>query len=151
MTDVPNRTMGYGLDVRCSTRPTCAGRATVVVPCSSTEPVPLPSLITWTNKSQVDWAATGTHFDAIRGDLGALRASGGQFDGTVQACLFNDSLYPQFFDSTLPSTGQGFYYLVRLQNDGCGVGLWGTGSPAEVPGAGGDRDADLALDPAACP
>src|SRR6185503_2817791 len=50
VTDVPNRTMGYGLDVRCSTRPTCAGRATVVVPCSSTEPVPLPSLITWTNK-----------------------------------------------------------------------------------------------------
>jgi hypothetical protein len=28
---------------------------------------------------------------------------------------------------------------------------WGTGSPAELPGAGGDRDADLALDPHTCP
>ena len=150
--DVPNRTMGYAVDVRCSTRPACAGRATVVVPCSSTEPVPLTSLITWTSKDRVHWAYDRNRFDAIRGDLDALRASGGQFEGTVQVCLRNDDFATELTDGTLPSSGQAFYYLVRLQAVViCGPGSWGTGSPAEVPGAGGDRDADIALDPAACP
>ncbi|HEX5043626.1 MAG TPA: hypothetical protein VFV75_12010 [Candidatus Polarisedimenticolaceae bacterium] len=154
-TDVPNGTMGYGVDVRCSTRPACAGKATVVVPlvCQSIDPAPFPTPITWAADYEVVWTYTTHRVDAIRGDLDALRASGGQFNATVQLCLLNDTYEDSFTDAVVPDPGEGFYYLVRQVDSApvCGFDSWRTGSPAEVPGAGGDRDADIALDPDTCP
>jgi hypothetical protein len=155
--DVPNGTMGYAVDVRCSTRPACTGGAAVVVPlvCDPVVAVPFPGSIAWTSQVRVEVGVeVGTPFDAIRGDLDALRASGGEFDGTVQTCIMQP--FPpdgSFIDATVPGAGQAFYYLVRdpWNTPVCTFGSWGTGSPAEVPGAGGDRDADIALDPDTCP
>jgi hypothetical protein len=152
--DVPNETMGYGMDVRCSTRPACAGRATVVVPlvCQSMEPVPFPGSISWTSQARVEWDAppVGYSIDIIRGDLNALRASGGQFDGTVQTCIA-ESFPPEnwFIDATVPEGERAFYYLVRQASTSpaCTFPSWGTGSPAEVAG----RDIEIPLDPETCP
>ena len=45
-----------------------------------------------------------------------------------------------------------FYYLLKTGFTGshCLFYSWSTGSPAEKPGAGGNRDQDLALDPNGC-
>jgi hypothetical protein len=90
----------------------------------------------------------------VWGDLGALRANGGDFQGTVIGCGANDRSfqYEIVDDWPGPAPGNGFYYLARESGPlyACGPS-WGTGSPAELPGAGGDRDADLALDPNECP
>jgi hypothetical protein len=153
-TDIPNSTMSYLVEVRCSTRPACAGHASVVVPlvCSSMEPVPFPAAITWASNVQVVWPYEGLYVDAIRGDLDGLRASGGHFDDTVQLCLVDGAYADNFVDVTLPAPGQGFYYLVKQPGSlaVCAFGSWGTGSPAEVAGAGGDRNADIPLDPDTC-
>jgi hypothetical protein len=44
---------------------------------------------------------------------------------------------------------RGVHYLAKEDISSCDS--WGTGSPAEIPGAGGDRDADIPLDPDICP
>ncbi len=155
-TDVPNRTVTYGMDVRCSTHPVCTGRATVVVPlvCQSIDPAPFPEPINWASHGEVGWTYTLHAVDAIRGDLDALRANKGQFNGTVQQCLLNDIYEDSFTDGSQPNLGQGFYYLVKQVGSPrpvCGFHSWRTGAAAEVPGSGGDRDADIALDPDACP
>jgi hypothetical protein len=154
-TYVPNRTVSYGMDVRCSTHPVCTGRATVVVPlvCQSIDPAPFPEPITWAGHGQMVWTYTPHPVDAIRGDLDALQANKGQFNGTVRLCLLNGIYTDNFVDGTAPNPGQGFYYLVKEVGSPpvCGFNSWRTGSPAEVPGAGGDRDTDIALDPNACP
>jgi hypothetical protein len=151
--DVPNQEMGYGVDVRCSTRPACAGRASVVVAlvCQSMEPRPFAHSVTWNNKVEAGYPPPHHLINVIRGDLDALRASGGQFDGTVQTCVVRQWT-TTFTDETVPGVGQAFYYLVRdeLTSSACTFGSWGTGSPAEVPGAGGNRDVDIPLDPDTC-
>jgi hypothetical protein len=90
----------------------------------------------------------------VRGDLGGLRFSGGQFSGTVEACLADDVAASSISDAVVPGIGTGKYYLVRLAGPTpfCNAtATWRTLGPAEKPGAGGDRDADLVLDPATCP
>ncbi len=147
-------TKHYFVDVRCSTGPACAGRALVVVPfvCPPIDRMPFPVPITWASKTQVSWGGDGTVSDAIRGDLGALRASHGQFNGSVLDCMeknIADGIPRSFTHAGTPSPGEAFYYLVKEDISSCDS--WGTGSPAEVPGAGGDRDADIPLDLDICP
>jgi hypothetical protein len=70
----------------------------------------------------------------------------------VIVCQANDSASGGTYVSAEPAPGNGFYYLAREAGPtyACGPS-WGTGSPAELPGRDGDRDADLALDPNQCP
>ncbi len=153
VSDVPNSTTGYGVDVRCSTRPACASRGSAVVPlnCQSVEVLPFPALIAWNSKTLSSWPDTTRRVDVIRGDLDALRTDGGQFNGTVVACstgYFTNG----FTDITVPAPGQALYYLIREAEAGvCQIASWGTGSPQELPGAGGNRDTDIPLDPHTCP
>ncbi len=153
VTDVPNATRAYGVDVRCSTRPACASRGSAVVPlnCHTVEALPFPALIAWNSRTLFSWPDTTRRVDVIRGDLDALRTDGGQFNGTVVACstgYFTNG----FTDITVPAPGQALYYLVReVQAGVCQIASWGTGSPHELPGAGGNRDADIPLDPHTCP
>jgi len=90
----------------------------------------------------------------IRGDLGALRSSGGQFNGTVESCLASDQSVSSVSDATAPGAGSAKYYLVRPAGPSAycnATSSWKTGVATERPGAGGDRDADLVLDPDSCP
>ena len=109
--------------------------------------------IGFSNKTTVNWT-TSQLVDVIRGDLNALRTGLGQFNNTVEACLGNNVTASSVADATTPAVGTGKYYLVRGAGASafCNAGnSWKTGVLAEKPGAGGDRDADIVLDPDACP
>ncbi len=143
----------YQVDVRCSTLPTCGESTTLAVPVdpTSTAPIPFPHTIRFDSNSSISWGP-GENFTALRGDLGALRASGGNFLGTVQTCLWTFTFADVLVDDSIPAPGEGMYYLIRKAQTStpCTVASWSTGSAREMPGAGGSRDLDLALDPAAC-
>ena len=156
LVDAPSGTTRYGVQVRCSALTSCAGSATaqVVVDCPSTGNAlaAFNQDISFSSKTAFGWP-TAQAADAIRGSLDALRAAGGQFNATVQTCLNNNTSVNTVPDATTPGVGSGFYYLVR----GAGVTFcnagnsWKTFSAAEKPGAGGDRDADLAGAANVCP
>ncbi len=157
----PYYTRRYAVEVVCSSPGSCTKSAAdvrVTVPCLVPEFNSL-RLRKWfcpgeNCQFQVSWDAPAA-VDLVRGDLDALRASGGDFQGTVVACE-NDSFYEVSYAGTPTDPdlvpGKGFYYLAREAgpNYACSSS-WGTESPSELPGAGGDRDADLALDPQTCP
>jgi hypothetical protein len=129
--------------------------ALVTVPCPSTgnARVPFDQEVGFASKSELSWGAAEL-VDVIRGDLGALRSSAGQFAGTVETCAADDQTLSSLTDATVPGAGSGKYYLVRSAGPPpyCNAtASWKTGAAAERPGAGGDRDADIALDPDACP
>jgi hypothetical protein len=153
----PAVTTRYGVEVRCSTQHACQASTTtlVTVPCPSTgnARAPFGQAVGFASKTQFSWPAAES-VDVIRGDLGALRSSAGQFNGTVEACLANDMSVSSVNDAIAPGAGAGKYYLVRPAGPSAycnATPTWRTGVAAENPGAGGDRDADMALDPDACP
>ena len=144
----------YQVDVRCSTLPACEASTTRVVPVdpSSYTSTPFPYTIGFFDGPlALSWGA-GTRFAAVRGDLGALRASGGNFTGSVQTCLARSRDGDVLFDDMVPGPGEGLYYLLKTGFTGshCQFYSWSTGSAAEAPGAGGNRDQDLALDTNGC-
>jgi hypothetical protein len=80
------------------------------------------------DKATLSWrslgreAGNGTLYDAVRGDLDALRAS-----GTIAAviCLGSASTATLRSEAEPPPADAGYYYLVQARN-ACGVGGWGT-------------------------
>jgi hypothetical protein len=153
--DAPDVTTRYGVEARCSLMATCADSTTalVSVPCPGTAVAPFGQSIGFTTRSRLAWT-TPTLVDVLRGNLNALRSSDGQFNGTVIRCVANDVLTNSITDFGPPAAGNGFYFLVRSVGPSpfCDTERsWTTGTAAEAPGAGGDRDADIVLDPDACP
>jgi hypothetical protein len=69
-------------------------------------------------------AGSGTVYDAVRGDLENLRAT-----GTIAAasCLGAPGTSASTTDATVPAAGAGLYYVVQARN-ACGAGGWGGGS-----------------------
>ncbi|MEW5764884.1 MAG: hypothetical protein ACOYXN_10295 [Acidobacteriota bacterium] len=82
-------------------------------------------------------------YDVVKGDLGLLLSSGGDFGSSLLACLENDSPNAEAADGETPEVGGGFYYLVR----GTPGGTYDSGCP----GQDAPRDAEVAASPAACP
>ncbi len=144
----------YAVDVRCSTRPACAATSTIEIQPDYWDPAStFPHTLRFDSKTLLSWGAV-TGFDALRGDLDALRVSHGNFDNTVETCLGDDLDGGSLGDAVLPLPGKGLYYLLRQAQaalPACGYyPSWSTGSSAEVPGTGGNRDQDLASDPDTC-
>jgi hypothetical protein len=142
----------FGVDVRCSTRPACAASATPVLVGVDFEPIPFPSTLRFDSSTVLSW---GVHaqVDILRGDLHALRAGGGDFNGTVDPCLRNDFVGSSLSNIGAPLPGEAKYFLVREHHccdTGCSADSYSTTAAAEMPGAGGDRDDDIALDPDHC-
>jgi hypothetical protein len=82
----------------------------------------------------------GITYDVVRGDTGALRATGGLVDLGVVACLENDSTdltTRTVPDTTAPAAGRAFFYVVRQapRGSGLGYGLSSSGEP-RVPASG---------------
>ncbi len=101
-------------------------------------------------------AVGGGCTEVIRGDLNALRANGGNFNSTVLGCVSNDITGAEAVDSANPVRGSPWYYLARqsVAPPSCTLNTtWSPHptSPQEQPGAGGNRDADLAGAPNVCP
>jgi hypothetical protein len=146
----PAQTIGahpYRVDVRCSTLSACGASATAMPTVDPSSPVVVffPYTITFDGKSTLSWG-TPTDVLGVRGSLGALRASGGNFAGTDEG-IWGGSGLSSHVDQSVPAPGEGKYYLLRGSRSSppnlCTRYSWMTGSPAEVPGAGGNRDEDL--------
>ncbi|MEW5807729.1 MAG: hypothetical protein AB1756_10355 [Acidobacteriota bacterium] len=97
------------------------------------------------NKQDFYWNPSplaGTVFDIIKGDLMTMRNEKGIYSGW---CFQNDLSNPEYTDSAIPPSGQGFYYVVRSQN-GTSYGTYDTttdpvrreGRDAEIASGGGD-------------
>jgi len=70
----------------------------------------LPSRFVW------DETARGSSYDVVRGDLFALRETGGRFDTASAVCLADDGVDTEAIDPALPDPGEGYFYLVRSSN-----------------------------------
>jgi hypothetical protein len=149
--DAPQNTTRYGVRVRCSTATSCSGGGVlhVVVNCPSTGNAKAAFNQTiFVDDAGVSWPATAT-VDLIRGNLVALRASGGNYTGTVSTCLANNVTATAVADGSSPGLGGATYYLVRptvatFCNQTPG---YTTNHPKEAAG----RDAEIAASGNACP
>jgi S-formylglutathione hydrolase FrmB len=101
---------------------------------SGTPPELLQVALSGGATATVDWEdqPTAERYDLARGLLSGL-ASGG-----AGSCLAEDLSQPSYVDVDLPPTGDGFFYLVRGEDGGCGGnGSWGEasdGSPRQPTG-----------------
>ena len=98
--------------------------------------------------ARLDWGSVpgATAYDALRGDLGALQSSGGNFAISTAACLGNDLTVPPAMDGTSVAAGGGFWYLMRPSNCG-GPGSYESGTLSQV----GLRNPEIESSPAHCP
>ena len=91
-------------------------------------------------RSSLWWSTVpgATGGDVVRGDLGTLRSSGGNFTTATQACLANNRSQTLLEETSSPSSpGAGWWYLVR-------------GTPGGSYGSA-ERDAEIGASPNACP
>jgi hypothetical protein len=160
--DAPQATTRYGVRVRCSTAIACSGGGVlnVAVNCPSTGNAKAPfGQVVHVDKTSllppepdtsatVNWPASTT-VDLVRGTLAALRASGGNYTGTVSSCLANNLSASGVADGSNPGAGGATYFLARptvaaFCNQTPG---YTTNHPREAAG----RDAEIAADGNACP
>lgn len=94
------------------------------------------------------WSSVGgrTGYDVIRGDLGALHSSRGNFAVATQMCLTNDQAETDMPYPGAPAVGQGWWFLVRKVT-ASGHGTYDEGSPRQV----GLRDAEIGASGNDCP
>jgi hypothetical protein len=113
--------------------------------CCETQATPSPvSGVSWQDPSTLTWTTSGVPtYDRVRGSLSEVRERG-SLDSTVYECKRDLTTSSTEFDQ--PHAGLPFYFLVRGVGI-CGPSSWNGPSPPQQ----GDRDADLAGDPQACP
>jgi len=96
---------------------------------------PSPTVVRW------NFLGTGITYDVIRGDVAALHASGGLVDLGVVTCIENDSTdltTRGLADAAAPFTGAAFFYLVRQNPAGSGLGYgFSSAHDRRVPASGG--------------
>src|SRR5262249_20272584 len=93
--------------------------------------------------------ATGD--DVVPGDLGALRAPGGDFAVATLACVGSRIPGTTVTDGATPPDGQGFWYVVRGVAEAPGAcvarGSYDSGAPSQV----ASRDPGISASGAGCP
>jgi hypothetical protein len=98
-------------------------------------------------KTRLWWGTIGgvTAYDLVRGDLGALRSTAGNFGNptATQLCLANDRVDTYWAQSDQPSPGQAAWYLLR----GTPGGSYDDGSASQI----GSRDAEITASGNGCP
>ena len=85
-------------------------------------------------------------YDIVRGDLGTLIATGGDFTAAVEACLGDNESGTSLPWTIDPDPGEGHFFLVRGAGQ-FGSFTWNAPGGAQV----GDRDPEIAAAPATCP
>lgn len=86
------------------------------------------------DETQVTWAQLpgATGYDLIRGDLGTLVSSGGDFAAATQACLQNGQPNTSISHTLgILAPGQGYWYLSRTR-DVVGRGTYDSGFSSQV-------------------
>jgi hypothetical protein len=116
-------------------------------------PVPLtrPAILVGKTGTAADlsWPVSpdATGYDAVKGNLGPLRASQGNFAVTTKACIGNDLGATFLQDGEVPPASGGLWYLVRPVNACSGAGTY----DSEGTSQNGSRDAEIAASSNACP
>jgi hypothetical protein len=108
----------------------------------------LPPITLTLDETRIYWTAMPgvTGYDVVRGDLGTLRASGGNFAAATQTCMQNgqsDTSIGHGPGGLAP--GQGHWYLTRSR-DAAGRGTYDSGQPSQV----GMRDQEIAASGVDC-
>jgi hypothetical protein len=84
-------------------------------------------------------------YDAVFGDVGRLRSSGGNFTTAVLGCLADNTTATSI--GPLPDPPVGAAYWFELRGNNCsGPGTYDSGDPAQA----GSRDPEINASPAAC-
>ncbi len=86
----------------------------------------------------------GYAVDVVRGSVGTLVATGGDYRAATERCLFDTlSGVHEFQDLEMPSQGDGYWYLLRADQDGgCpegGPGTYNSRAGRQV----GDRNVEI--------
>ncbi len=65
--------------------------------------------------SALSWSAYpgASAYDLQRGNLAQLKSSGGDFSASTESCLADSQAERSFTDAATPSSGDGYWYLVR--------------------------------------
>jgi hypothetical protein len=119
----------------------------VLVPEDCSAPPPRSMTITMT-AAGIDWTPLpgAAAYDLVRGDLGVLRASGGDFSAATTACLADDWAGTSRDEAAGPPAGSGWFYLAR------GLSCGGNGTyDSSGSGQAAPRDADIDQAAGACP
>ena len=88
----------------------------------------------------------GVRYDLVRGNLGILLGTGGDFSNATEECLANDRAAP-FLDYAIdPDPGEGHWFVVRTVGTG-GPGTYDSGASSQVD----SRDEEINLSVSACP
>jgi hypothetical protein len=85
-------------------------------------------------------------YDVVRGDLGALRDTGGDFTAAVRGCLANDFTRRFIEAPDSPGVGETWWYLERV-SEPLLDSTYESGGPGQV----GSRDAEINASPLSCP
>ncbi len=97
----------------------------------------------WWTQPQVE---PGITYDVVRGDLGLLRSTAGDFEQATVECLANNEPGNLVDFAESPPTGEGFWFLVRM------VTPAGNGTYDEPSGSqAGSRDAGIDAAAGGCP
>jgi len=132
-----------------TTRPVVGFRVMRVssAPCSPPSGTPLLLLGKLGPDVQLDWSLLpdATVYDVVRGELGLLRASAGDFAAATVECIANDeSSGPIVFEGD-PPLDDADWFLVRGAS--CGNGSYGSGAGSQS----GPRDAEIEVSVDPCP
>ena len=98
---------------------------------------PSPTVLRW------NFLGSGITYDVIRGGVGALHATGGLVDLGMVTCIENDSTdltTRGLGDAATPLRGEAFFYLVRQNPAGSGLGYgFSSAHDTRVPATGDCR------------
>jgi len=95
----------------------------------------------------ISWALSQLT-DIVRGNLTMLRSSAGNFTGTVQSCILDDTTTSSIADTSTLAAGGGVYFLAR---GGGACNLVGRTFSAGAPREAAGRDEEIGADPSRCP
>jgi hypothetical protein len=97
----------------------------------------------------LEWGPPGgaVSYDIIRGDLGSLQSSGGDFSQATDECLENDHPDTSLTYLPSPSYPDGYWFLVRRVYSMLERGTYDTCGPSQVDA----RDDEIAASGVACP
>ncbi len=119
-----------------------ADATSVPVPCALT--IPSLRLARAGEGIVLSWGAAGVSHDVVRGDLDALRGTGGDFTVAVEECLADDLEAPAFTWNGAPGSGSSFF-LVRSLCLGAAA-TYESGTAGQI----APRAPGIAAAPAAC-
>ena len=106
--------------------------------------------------TEISWTAGGAAlYDVVRGSLGVLRSTAGDFTQALDAilpgtdvCMLNDGAVNAIVDTRPnPASGAGYFYLLRAVAGCSAAGTYDTGLPSQI----GSRDAEIAAAANDCP